>query len=77
MPNHVKMSIEQNISKRDVFLESPLSGTLKIERCESQIIPKLFGNNKIKGIYGMAKIARGKRTLVLIIIALVRKCRFQ
>jgi hypothetical protein len=31
----------------DVFLEHPSSGTLKIERLETQIIKK-FGNNKTK-----------------------------
>jgi hypothetical protein len=58
MPNYVKMSIKHDIKTRCVF-GIALSGTLKIERFESQIILKLFGNNKAKGIYGIAKIPYG------------------
>jgi hypothetical protein len=39
---------------RYAFLELPPSGTLKIERLESQII-KVLGAKKPKGLYGIAK----------------------
>jgi hypothetical protein len=39
---------------RDAFLELPLSGTLKIERLENQII-KVLGAKKPKGLNGIAK----------------------
>jgi hypothetical protein len=40
-------NVDIKFSAHDAFLESPSSGTLKIERLESQIIWS-FGSNKIK-----------------------------
>jgi hypothetical protein len=41
-------NVDIKLSARDAFLEQPSSGTLKIERLESQMI-KSFGSNKTKG----------------------------
>ena len=41
-----KKKVDIKFSAHDAFLESPSSGTLKIERLESQIILKVLGSNK-------------------------------
>jgi len=49
-------NVDIKSSVYDAFLESPSSGTLKIEKLEHQIILKSFGAIRPKGLNRLAKI---------------------
>ena len=48
-------NVDIKFSVHNMFLEQPLSGTLKIDRLESQII-KVFGSNKTNQRYDFNQI---------------------
>ena len=49
-------NVDINFSAHDAFLESPSSGTLKIEKLEHHIILKSFGAIRPKGLNRLANI---------------------
>ena len=50
-------NVDIKLSTNNAFLESPSSGTLKVERLESQIILKSLGAIKPDGLNRIAKIS--------------------
>ena len=56
MSNGYNRNVDINFSAHDAFLESPSSGTLKIEKLEHHIILKSFGAIRPKGLNRLANI---------------------
>ena len=52
-------NVDIKLSGHDAFLESPSSGTFKVENLENQIIFKFLGSIKRKDLNRIAKIGSG------------------
>jgi hypothetical protein len=52
-------NVDIKLSAHDAFLESPSSGTFKVENLENQIIYKFLGSIKRKDLNRIAKIGSG------------------
>ena len=82
LTSHGNKNVDIKFSAHEAFLEWSSSGTLKIERLESQIIYS-FGSNKTKGPKRDSQnqlrslCLRKENSFFLLIITLFRNCKFQ